>query len=191
MSHTLDVETGGWIVVAVVYTFKTRHHDLHLLPACRTRQFRLSEAPQFCLRAHTVLVYDPFCSQISSGTLIADRASNQLFGTLQQLGRASTHFSDGHSHSHRLMRSAPLVCTSWTRGCWTCQRSHKMPPTMAVSYAFLRENEIAHLRLVRDCCSAAGLAKSCSAFPIKRSTLSAHSSTVISELLCTTAALRM
>ena len=41
---------------------------------------------------------DPFCSQISSGTLIAENANNQLFGTLQQLGRASTHFSDGHSH---------------------------------------------------------------------------------------------
>ena len=37
---------------------------------------------------------DPFCSQNSSGTLITDRANNQLFGILQQLGRASKHFSD-------------------------------------------------------------------------------------------------
>ena len=38
---------------------------------------------------------DPFCSQISSGTLIADRVNNKLLlGTPQQLGRASLHFSD-------------------------------------------------------------------------------------------------
>ena len=30
--------------------------------------------------------------------------------------------------SHRVKHSAPLVCTSWTRGCWTFQRSHKCHP---------------------------------------------------------------
>ena len=64
-----QLKTGGWIAVTVVshassgencsivftvaYTFKTRHHDLQLLPACRTRQLRLSETPQLCLRSHS------------------------------------------------------------------------------------------------------------------------------------------
>ena len=118
MSHTLDFGTGGWdrrrCCVhhqaaegrGLAGVIKTRHHDLQLLPACRTRHLRLSETAQLCLRSNGSGVHGerwlcsmiPSVSQISSGTLVADRANNQLFGTLQQLGRASTHFSDGYSH---------------------------------------------------------------------------------------------
>ena len=64
VSHTLDVETGGWdsrhccTHLQVVEgrglsgVIKTRHHDLQLVPACRTRQLRLSETPQLCLRSN-------------------------------------------------------------------------------------------------------------------------------------------
>ena len=75
VSHTLDVE-NWWLdsrhccvhLQAVEGrglsgVIKTRHHDLQLLPACRTRQLRLSEAPQLCLRSHGSGV---LCSMIPS-----------------------------------------------------------------------------------------------------------------------------
>ena len=64
VSHTLDVE-NWWLDSrhccvhlravegrSLSGVIKTRHHDLQLLPACRTRQLRLSETPLLCLRSH-------------------------------------------------------------------------------------------------------------------------------------------
>ena len=55
------LKTGGWIVVTVVYTSK-RSRVVFFFPAssrlaitifnCRTRQLRLSETPQLCLRSN-------------------------------------------------------------------------------------------------------------------------------------------
>ena len=108
---------------------------------------------------------DPFCSQILSGTLIADRVNNKLLlGTPQQLGRASLHFSDGHSHT-----SASLLGKFAGQCLWCCSQGNRKSlswnshsdgtPTMAVSYAFSRANEIAHHCLVRDYRSAAWTSK--------------------------------
>ena len=67
----------------------------------------------------------------------------------------------------------------------------RMSPTMAVSFAFSRAMKSHTSVLYGTIDPLPGQAKSCSAFPITRSTASAHSSTVTSELLCTTAALRV
>ena len=61
----------------------------------------------------------------------------------------------------------------------------QMPLAMAVAYAFLRERKSSVL--FEAAVPLPGLAKSCSALPITRSTVSEHSPTVTSVLLCTTA----
>ena len=63
----------------------------------------------------------------------------------------------------------------------------QMPLAMAVAYAFLRERKSHTSVLFEAAVLLPGLAKSCSALPITRSTVPEHSSTVTSELLCTTA----
>ena len=80
VSHTLNVE-NWWLDSrhccvhlqavegrSLSGVIKTRHHDLQLLPACRTRQLRLSETPQLCLRSRSsgVLGERWLCSMIPS-----------------------------------------------------------------------------------------------------------------------------
>ena len=62
----------------------------------------------------------------------------------------------------------------------------QMPLAMAVAYAFLRERKSHTSVLFEAAVPLQGLAKSCSALPIMRSTVPEHSSTVTSELLCAT-----
>ena len=72
---------------------------------------------------------------------------------------------------HRcLMHSAPLVCTAGQEGAELA---------MAVSYPFLRAMKLHASVLFRSIDPLPGQAMSCSASPIKRSSMSAHSSTDI------------
>ena len=110
VSHTLDVE-NWWLdsrhccvhLQAVEGhglsgVIKTRHHDLQLSDttvASHCNSAVVSALKRFwCSRRKVTVFNDPFCSQISSGTLIADWANKILLGTPQQLGRASSHSSD-------------------------------------------------------------------------------------------------
>ena len=104
---------------------------------------------------------DPFCSQISSGTLIADRANNQLFGTLQQLGRGTCLHHCGANSLVNVCGAALKGIANHSRGVLTdesrTRSSHRvheldkrmlglptfsqMPPAIAVTYALLRERK--------------------------------------------------
>ena len=90
---------------------------------------------------------------------------------------------------HTFMHSAPLV-HELDKRMLDLPTFSQMPPAMAVTYAFLREMKSHTSVLFETAVPLPGQAKSCSAFPITRSTVSAHFSAVTSELLCTTAALQ-
>ena len=49
----------------------------------------------WCSLRKVAVFNDRFCFQIWSGTLVADRACKLLLGTPQQLGKASSHSSEG------------------------------------------------------------------------------------------------
>ena len=157
MSHTLNVE-NWWLDSphccvhlqavegrSLSGVIKTPHHDLQLLPACRTRQLRLSEIPQLCLRSRSsgVLGERWLCSMIPSvpkSRLALSLLTRQATGKGHQrtaqtdirtclhcwgnslvnvcgvaLKKIANH-SRGVLTEMRVARDRHTVCTSWTRG---------------------------------------------------------------------------